>query len=72
MLQRSLRPGVAYVAGDNAVIGLGEPAATEFAVQLPQASQQTLSTDALLADAFLQQFRAQGSAEVKALLQADD
>jgi hypothetical protein len=72
LLQRSLRPGVAYIAGDNAVIALGEPAATEFSVQLPQAPQLTVSTDALLADVFLQQFRTQGSAEVKALLSTDE
>ncbi len=69
LLSARLRPGVAYLAGVDAVVAFGEGGATEVCVQLPQtAADQPGDMNKLLADAFMQRFRAQGSAEVKALL----
>ena len=62
---------MAYLAGNGAVVTFGDPtaeAATEVCVELPQAASPANGTEAMLADAFLQRFRAVGSDDVKKLL----
>ena len=66
-----IRPGVAYSAANGVVLCLGDPAAlapTEFCIQLEPVVPQTDSADELLAQAFMQRFRASGSDDVKKLL----
>ena len=66
-----IRPGVAYSAADGVVLCLGDPAAaspTEFRIQLEPVAQQPGGADDLLAQAFLQRFRASGNDDVKRLL----
>ena len=57
------------------MLGVGDPPATELRVELPSGGaspQGDTSMDKMLADAFLQRFRTQGSAEVQALLREND
>ena len=66
-----IRPGVAYSAADGVVLCLGDPAAaapTEFRIQLEPLPQQAGGAEEMLAQAFLQRFRATGSEDVKKLL----
>jgi hypothetical protein len=66
-----IRAGVAYSAANGVVLCLGDPAApspTEFTIQLEPLAQQAGSADEMLAQAFLQRFRASGTDDVKKLL----
>ena len=65
-----IRPGVAYSAADGVLLCLGDPAAqapTEFRIQLEPIAQQG-GAEEMLAQAFLQRFRATGSDHVKKML----